>query len=663
MIAPATAPALASALTDPGFTPGRRHFSELLDLVARGDESLGELAEKALRRVGSAALPAALARAADALPRERALLIRLIGRIAMTLIEAPPNAAPPSSAATPSTPVAPAGEAQEGQANDMHTTSTEAAPLAAVRAFLLAQLRDEDARTRRLSAVALGKLGEGPTPGEMEEALLAAARQETSLDARRAMLSALGRVGGREALALLEGLSLDQEVDTARSRAALMVKRTLSRERASSIRAEVKPERPMKIAARCRPGLERILQEELATVGEKMPKVAHDPPGGVRVELSLTKPLSALFQARTMLSFALALPARALRAGEDVADAVAERLLSREAGAALRGLTSGPVRYRVAWAAGGKRRAMTWKVAQAVQARAPDLVNDPRDSVWEVHVHESHDRVRVELSPSVPDPRFAYRQGDVPAASHPTLAAALARIAGARPDDVVWDPFVGSGLELCERAKLGPYRRLIGSDIDPDALTVARKNLNAASAQGFELFEYDALSFGLPWGRAGKGRGDGEAPTLIITNPPMGRRVHRRADLGDMLERFIRCVAGVLAPGGRLVWISPMPARTESAAERSGLQAGLLTSIDMGGFEAQIQVFSREIDDARETRSAPRQSANRSPVQGESRHRRPDHDGDEHQDQHAAPGRPRGRLVGKNEPTPGRSERRRGGRT
>ena len=34
-----------------------------------------------------------------------------------------------------------------------------------------------------------------------------------------------------------------------------------------------------------------------------------------------------------------------------------------------------------------------------------------------------------------------------------------------KQNDLVWDPFVGSGTELCERALLGPYRALVGSDL------------------------------------------------------------------------------------------------------------------------------------------------------------------------------------------------------
>jgi hypothetical protein len=36
------------------------------------------------------------------------------------------------------------------------------------------------------------------------------------------------------------------------------------------------------------------------------------------------------------------------------------------------------------------------------------------------------------------------------------LAAALAREGGVLANDIVWDPFMGSGMELCERAVAGP---------------------------------------------------------------------------------------------------------------------------------------------------------------------------------------------------------------
>ena len=170
------------------------------------------------------------------------------------------------------------------------------------------------------------------------------------------------------------------------------------------------------------------------------------------------------------------------------------------------------------------------------------------------------------------DPRFAYRKRDVPAASHPTVSAALVRAAGVRADDLVWDPFVGSGTELVERAVAGPYAGLAGTDNDPRAIDAARENLAAAGVQRATLTLADATSFVPP--RA----------TVVITNPPMGLRVARSPAFVGMLERFVAHVAHVLPAGGRFVWLSPLPARSSRWAKDSGLSLRAAVKVDMGDF-------------------------------------------------------------------------------
>jgi precorrin-6B methylase 2 len=268
-------------------------------------------------------------------------------------------------------------------------------------------------------------------------------------------------------------------------------------------------------------------------------------------------------------------------------------LVSPAARAIFSTWTKGPVRYRVAWSKGGHRRAAVWSIAQRVQEIDKALVNDPTDTTWEARVVEIPDEaphtVEVILVPrAIEDPRFLYRERDVPAASHPTIAAALARIAGVRADDVVWDPFVGSGTELVERARLGPYAELHGSDRDPNALEAARTNLRAARVEA-SLVHADALK---------------HAPsgvTLILTNPPMGRRVLKRSEAGDLAEQMVSRASEVLQPGGRLVWISPAVGRTERRAKNVGLVVEMNHDVDMGGFTAAIQVLRRPA----QTQTAP----------------------------------------------------------
>ncbi len=126
----------------------------------------------------------------------------------------------------------------------------------------------------------------------------------------------------------------------------------------------------------------------------------------------------------------------------------------------------------------------------------------------------------------------------------------------------------------------GPYQKLLGSDIDADALDAARENCTRAGVDP-ELRLADAT-------RAEPGR-----VTLIITNPPMGRRLVRDRSLGALLDAFVAHAARVLEPGGRLVWLSPLPERTTQAATRAGLRPAPGRLVDMGGFEADLQTLRK----------------------------------------------------------------------
>jgi 23S rRNA G2445 N2-methylase RlmL len=556
---------LEEAIRDPGFTPGQRDIAPLLDLLGgQAGEETEEQAQRALLRAGEAAVRAALARAPDAPVDARRRLTAFLGRAA--------------AAAAVMSPGGSAGGAVSGAEEAL--------------GFLVRALEDEDPKTRRNAAIALGKVHRP----EAEAALSSRLERETGDGVRRSIVAALGKVGGERALAALgkvgaegeksgaEGSGEEDEAFArARARSALMVTRTLERETPSMFDA-AKPapdagEGGTTVALRCRSGLEEILVEELDR--SLSPRIVKDDVAGARVEVTLTGAPASLFQARTMLSFGFPLAPQSIT-DRELPDALADALSSPEARRILTHWTAGTVRYRIAWAGGGKRRAAIWRTAEEVVRRCPELVNDPRESTWQALVYEGAREIRVELVPRAEDPRFAYRKGDVPAASHPTIAAALVRVAGVRPEDVVWDPFVGSGTELCERAIAGPYRRLIGSDKDEKALAVARANLAAAGARA-DLMQLDIHSRpALP-----------AAPTLVITNPPMGRRVHRSADLDVLLDRFIERAAEALAPGGRLVWVSPLPRHTTRACKDAGLAPFFQKDVDMGGFEAQIQGFRK----------------------------------------------------------------------
>jgi 23S rRNA G2445 N2-methylase RlmL len=520
---------LAEAVLDPGFTPRARDLDPLVDLLA--DDAVVKPVERAIARLGPSALEGLHARFAAAVPPLRARVFKAIARLI-----ADPRA----------------------------------------RATALSALSDRDPKTRRNAAIALGHVTTPAERTEVEAALLAAWRDDPRPEMRRTIAASLGKVGGPASAALLSEASGADDAELARiaSRASLMAQRTASRPDGGRVDDGRAPGRPVDVEVSARRGLEGLLAQELRAV-QGLTEVRVTAPGRVRARLA-DAPRS-LFAARTMLSFAFPLPTEWLAERETLEEGVARALAGAEARAVLAAFTDGAPRYRVAWAGGGHRRAATWDVVKAVAERRPDLTNDPTASAWEVVIAENGRFVDVSLAPrALDDPRFAWRRADVPAASHPTIAAALARVAGARDDDVAWDPFVGSGSELVERARLGPYVALHGSDIEPRALEAARANLDAAGVRA-TLERGDALLV-RPAG-----------VTLVITNPPMGRRAARSSGLADLLDRLVGHVATVLVPGGRFVWITPWAARARAAAARAGLALDEAWTVDMGGFDAELQ--------------------------------------------------------------------------
>lgn len=536
---------LAEAAADPTFTPRRSDVPALLGILAEAAPELAGACEAAILRVGAPAIPTIEARLVDAVPPLRGRLVRLLGRLAYE---------------TGTT------EAAGGPG--------EAAPELLPR--ILGLLGDADPKSRRNAIIAAGKLGPLDPP-RVAGALLARAAAETSIPHLRSFAAAIGKVGGPAGLAWLRGLDDrgDPELARIRAQALLIAERSQQRAQATStIAGDRPPPRSIELHLHVRRGLEGLLVDELAARG--LGEGAAIAPGVVAVRGR--RPLAAWMTCR--LALEVALPLRLPPGRASLAAAVVDACTEGHVPEILSHWTEGPIRYRLALAGGGRRRAEVWAIARALSERCPALVNDPTATTWELRVDPRAGLVLV-IPRRLCDPRFAYRRGDVPAASHPTIAAALARISEPRADDVVWDPFVGSGLELCERVLLGPYAALHGSDVDPRALAIAGENLRAAGTERWTLAEADALVHAIAGG-----------VTCVLTNPPLGRRVHRGAAQG-LLGAFLGRIGEVLRPRGRLCWITPEPAATGPLAAAAGLRREVALTVDLGGFAGTIERWRR----------------------------------------------------------------------
>lgn len=526
-ITPTSASALERCLTDPGYTPPRAELPALIAELAELDRERATPVERCLASAGWPAAEAACAALKDAPEALRIRLYSLLARFA-----------------------------------------TEGANQALFD-VLANGMADHSERCRRLAASALGKLGDTRAEPHLLPAL-----DPARLELSRVVVEALGKVGGRRAMAALEAFSTsDAELGRRLTRARLLLSRRLQRDDASSLVFDRALPAPQRALFECRRGLAELLATELSSFAPRIRSAT-------AVEIEHAGNLNELLIARTALHFGLLVAVEAEGSG-GAATRIADALARPATLAALRAWTDGPVRLRLDFQEAGHQRALAWQIAELLSERAPELINDPRNPTFSVLARADGSGDLLVVPRLQPDPRFAFRRRDVPAASHPTIAAALARIAGHSPAEVVWDPFVGSGLELVERARLGPYRRLIGSDIDARALSAARENLDSAGVAAVELIRADALTFAPP------------GVTSILTNPPMGRRVARDGSIGALLERFVGHAARVLPSGGRMTWLSVLDLRTERAAQHAGFDVAQGPDLDLGGFSARVQIFTR----------------------------------------------------------------------
>lgn len=506
-------------LSTPAYAPARRDVATLVAELDTDDDDRAKAIVKAVVRVPDSTLPIVLA-VLPSTPKARPRLIEILGRL-----------------------------------GDRPGVDV---------ALLGGYLADDDAKTRKAAVRALGRIAGEAATEQLALALPTARDQHLE----KALVEALGKRGDEPARIALATID-DAAVPTA-ARAKARAARDVLRADDSTIDADAPLSPGTLLSLAVRQGLEPLLCEELEGRGAR--QVADG-----EVTLKWEGPLAPLFSARTFMTIAILPPTAPMRGAR--VSSIASAITSKPSLAVLRGLTRGPLRYRLSLTPPATRAEIE-EIAALVAARAPDLVNDPRDSVWEIAVTTTDTTVRVALRPrALDDPRFAYRRGDVPAASHPTVAAALARLAGVVDDDVVWDPFVGSGLELAERSLLGPALRFVGTDRDPRALAVAKRNLTAAGAHA-DLSIADARTHRVP------------GLSLVLTNPPMGRRTGDGHLLRGLLDTFLENAASQLVPGGRIVWISPM-AGTRHLADKLGLQLRDRFPIDMGGFTAEVQLFAK----------------------------------------------------------------------
>src|SRR5580658_2277107 len=176
-----------------------------------------------------------------------------------------------------------------------------------------------------------------------------------------------------------------------------------------------------------------------------------------------------------------------------------------------------------------------------------------------------------------------YKAAHRPASLRPSVAAALAWLSEPRAGEVVLDPFCGAGTVLIERAHLGRYAMLLGSDRDIGALEAARANIGPRY-QPIRIEHWDATRLPLEESSVDK----------IVTNLPWGMRYGSHGENRRLYPRWLAEFARVLKPGGLAVILTAEWRLMRDAEPRGALRTSKVMRVSVLGAPAAIYVLRKE---------------------------------------------------------------------
>lgn len=204
------------------------------------------------------------------------------------------------------------------------------------------------------------------------------------------------------------------------------------------------------------------------------------------------------------------------------------------------------------------------------------LRKNPQGPGWEV---------LVRISPRPLGTR-AWRVCNRPAAPNGTLAYAMMRLSEPNASDKLLNIGCGSGTLLVERLTQAPVVSAIGCDIDADALTCAKRNLEAANlARYVKLEHWDATQLPL----------EDASVTVICGDLPFGQLSGSNTINTRLYPKILAEAGRVAAPNARMVLLTHEVRLLEQVAEKFAhmWQLNAEIAVHSSGMTPRIFVFQR----------------------------------------------------------------------
>jgi tRNA G10 N-methylase Trm11 len=203
-------------------------------------------------------------------------------------------------------------------------------------------------------------------------------------------------------------------------------------------------------------------------------------------------------------------------------------------------------------------------------------------SDWSVNFVDGVDGWEAEIGPFHWSRRFGKFER-LPWSTKPVVAEVLVRLAKLQPDDRVLDPFCGTGTLLAAAGSTGHPLTVLGSDIDPRAIAMARANLGSLK-----------LSAHLTVVSAEQLEHADSSIDRVIANLPFGKLVGSHTGNTRLYPAALREIARVLQPTGRAALLTDDKRLFEAAvAGTKSLKIVRRRMLTYGGVTPTAYVLTR----------------------------------------------------------------------
>jgi tRNA (guanine6-N2)-methyltransferase len=224
------------------------------------------------------------------------------------------------------------------------------------------------------------------------------------------------------------------------------------------------------------------------------------------------------------------------------------------------------------------RKALARGLAGKLPASWRHVEEDAAIEVW-LTIHGATAVCGLRLSDASMRHR-TYKKEHLAASLRPTVAAAMVRLAEARPGQVVLDPMCGAGTILAEQLAAAPVQ-VWGGDQDAAPLRAAAANLRRLDK--VHLARWDATRLPLA----------DRSVDRIVSNPPFGKQLSRPEEVGPLYRQMMLEYERVLRPGGRAVLLAADAAALNDAARAVGWQRQRQLRVRVLGLPATVSVWRK----------------------------------------------------------------------